>query len=98
MALGKDPTAFYALLSGIQSLPIDDVSMDTLDNWDDISFIEQDDYSIMGVYESARFLLKMLNDKHWFGISEVQLLERCEQLRSKLKSISPKIEGLPLSN
>jgi hypothetical protein len=98
MALGKDPTAFYALLIGIQSLPIDDVSMDTLDNWDDISFIQQDDYSIMGVYESARFLLAMLNDKHWFGFSEVQLLERSEQLRSKLKSISPKIEGLRLSN
>jgi len=98
MDLGKDPTSLYAFFVGIQSVPIDDVCMETLDNWDDISFVRQDDYSIMGVYESAKFFLEMLNGKHWFGISEAQLLERCEALRSKLKSISPKIEALHLHN
>ena len=98
MELGQDPVSFYAFLIGIQSLPLEDVSMETLDNWDDISFIRQDDYSIMGIYESAKFFLQMLDGKYWFGMSEAELLERCKELQGMLKSTATKLEGLPLPN
>lgn len=64
MELAKDPTAFYSFLVGMQFVPLDDISMDTLDKWDDISFIQQAEYSILGVYESAKFFFEMLRDKH----------------------------------
>lgn len=98
MELGQDPVSFYAFLIGIQSLPLENVSMETLDNWDDISFIRQDDYSIMGIYESAKFFLQMLDGKYWSGMSEDQLLERCKELQGMLKSTATKLEGLPLPN
>ena len=94
MEFGKDPAVFYAFLIGIQWVPLEDVSMESLDNWDDISFIQQDDYSIMGVYESARYFSDMLGRDCWFGMSEPQLLERCSELLNKLMTIIPKIEGL----
>ncbi|MFC1679039.1 hypothetical protein ACFL2T_02385 [Elusimicrobiota bacterium] len=94
MELGKDPVVFYSFLIGMQSLPMEDISMETLDNWDDISFIGQDDYSIMGVYESARFFSEMLGKKHWFGMNETQLVERCRELKDKLHAILPQIEKL----
>lgn len=96
MELAKDPTAFYSFLVGMQFVPLEDISMDTIDKWDDISFIQQDDYSILGVYESAKFFFEMLRDRHWLGMSETQLLERCKELRDKLKMISPKLAGLLL--
>lgn len=98
MELAKDPTAFYSFLVRMQFVPLDDISMDTLDKWDDISFIQQVEYSILGVYESAKFFFEMLRDKHWLGMSETELLERCKDLRDKLKTISPKVAGLQLSN
>lgn len=98
MELGKNPTAFYSFLIGMQFIPLEEISMDTLDNWDDISFIQQDEYSILGIYESAKYLLEMLRDKHWLGMSETKLLERCKDLRDKLKTISPKVAGLHLPN
>lgn len=91
MELARDSVTFFSFLVGMQFVPLDDISMDTLDNWDDISFIRQDDYSIMGVYESAKYFLKMLHEKHWYGMSEAQLLERCKELRERLKLISPKV-------
>ncbi|MGB4066804.1 MAG: hypothetical protein WBK08_02115 [Nitrospira sp.] len=98
MELAKDSTAFYSFLVGMQFVPIEDISMDTLDHWDDISFIQQAEYSILGVYESAKHFFEILRDKHWFGMSETELLERCKDLRDKLKMISPKVAGLHLPN
>ena len=96
MELGQEPVSFYAFLIGMQSLPLEDVSMETLDNWDDISFIGQDDYSIMGIYESAKILLEMLDGKYSVGISEAQMLERCKELQGRLKSTATKLEDLPV--
>ena len=92
MELGKDPVALYSVLVGIQTIPLENVSMETLDNWDDISYIRQDDYSIMGLYESAKFFEDMFGGKHWFGISEAKLMERCGDLRNRLEAISERME------
>ena len=56
MGLGKDPISFYSFLIGIRLLPMEEVSMDILDMHDDISFIAQDEYSLMDLYDSLPML------------------------------------------
>ena len=95
MELGKNPVSFYAFLIGMKSLPLEEWGMDTLDNWDDISFIQQDDYSIMGVYESASHFADLLAGKGYrMGISDAHILERCLDLQGRLRLANSKLEGL----
>ena len=46
IGLGKDPITFYSFMIRIRFVPMEDISMENLDNWDDISFIAQDEYSL----------------------------------------------------
>lgn len=97
MELGENPICFYAFLIGMKSLPLKDVGIDTLDNWDDISFIQQDDYSIMGIYESAKHFADILVDKGYrLGMSDAQILERCLDLQGRFRSANAKLEGLTI--
>ncbi len=60
MELGKDPISFYLFLIGFFYLPIDDVTKDSIDKSDDISFIDSDDYHVVGIYNVACSLVDFL--------------------------------------
>ena len=49
----KDHYELYSLIAGVFFLPIDDVSKDSVDRYEDISFLGQDDYCIMGIYTAC---------------------------------------------
>jgi hypothetical protein len=85
MGLGKDSITFYSFMIGIRFVPMEDFSMENLDNWDDISFIAQDEYSLAGLYDSCRYFEQLLlSPEKRFGIGESYLFERCSGLQSNL--------------
>jgi hypothetical protein len=96
MGLGKDPISLYSFLIGIRLLPMEDISIETLDNHEDISFIGQDEYSVMGLYDSCRYFEELLaQEKEMrFGLSDKQIFERCQELQSKLRLATQKLKEL----
>ena len=96
MGLGKDPISFYSFLIGIRLLPMEEVSMDTLDMHDDISFIAQDEYSLMDLYDCCRCLNELIaqEKEKRFGLSDKQIFERCQELQSKLRLATEKLKEL----
>jgi len=94
MELGRDHIALYAFVIGSFFLPLDEVGKDSFYRYDDISFVDNDDYSIMGVYNASTWLLK-----HWLNqdkilSSDVGLLERTLQVHKKLKLAIQGLENL----
>jgi hypothetical protein len=87
MGMGEDPVSFYSLLIGIRWLPMEDVSLDTLDRYDDISFIAQHEYSLMGLYSCCQHFVDLLGkeEEKRFGLSDYRLFERCKDLQSNLR-------------
>lgn len=53
METGEDHFALYSLIAGVFFLPVGDVRKEDVDRHDDISFLAQDDYSIMGIYTAS---------------------------------------------
>jgi len=53
MEAGEDHYALYSLIAGVFFLPVGDVRKENVDRYDDISFLAQDDYSIMGIYTAC---------------------------------------------
>ena len=53
MEASKDHYALYSLIAGVFFLPVGDVRKDSVDRYEDISFLAQDDYSIMGIYTAC---------------------------------------------
>ena len=53
MEAGKDHYALYSLIAGVFFLPVGDVRKESVDRYDDISFLAQDDYCIMGIYTAC---------------------------------------------
>jgi len=53
MEAGKDHYALCSLIAGVFFLPVGDVRKEDVDRHDDISFLAQDDYSIMGIYTAC---------------------------------------------
>lgn len=95
MELGKDPISFYSFMIGIRLVPTGGVEMETLDNYEDISFIRQDEYSIMGVYECCLYFEKLLRgQENWSSLSDATLFERARELQGKLRSATKKLEEL----
>jgi len=95
MGLGKDPISFYSFMIGIRFVPMEDVSIENLDNWDDISFIAQDEYSLAGLYDSCRYFEQLLlSPEKRFGISDSYLFERSRGLQSNLRLAIKKLEAL----
>ncbi len=69
--------------------------MDALDSYDDISFVGQDEYSIMGIYECCRVLFDLLDERYPIGAS---ILERCREVQSKLQKANSELERLAVED
>lgn len=83
-----DPYEFYLLLLGFQYFPMEDVTMDTIDRNEDISFIYQDDYHILGVYTSAVYISKCMDKdqtiEEWIFRRGQELLLRINKILDKM--------------
>jgi hypothetical protein len=94
MELGEDAISVYSFIIGIRVLPIEDVRKDTLDKNDDISFVGQAEYSIMGVYQSCRLFERFLLNKEKIALEDIPALERSVELQKDLKLAIKRLEGL----
>jgi len=98
MELGHDHISLYSLVIGLFFLPMDDVEKDSLYKSDDISFVDNDDYSIMGVYNASSGLLKHWLHQHKMLSSDLRLLERTLEIHKKLKLANQGLENLLLQS
>jgi hypothetical protein len=85
MELGQDHISLYSLIIGVFFLPLDEVGKDSLDRYEDISFVSNDDYSIMGVYNASSGLLTHWLHQEKILSSDLRLLERTLEVHKKLK-------------
>ena len=94
MELGKDPISFYLFLIGFFYLPIDEVTKDYIDKSEDISFIDSDDYHVVGIYNIAcSFMNFTLTEKHLDSLN-VGIFKRSQEVLSKLNTMVNKMEGM----
>jgi hypothetical protein len=94
MGLGKDPISFYLFLIGFFYLPIDDVTKDSIDKSEDISFIDSDDYHVVGIYNVACSLVDFTLSEQYFERLNIGIIERSQEVLSKLNAIVNKMEGM----
>lgn len=93
MELGKDPISFYLFLIGFFYLPIDDVTKDSVEESEDISFIDSDDYHVVGIYNAACFFVEFLLSDQNFDRLNMGVIERSQEILSKLRDIINRMEG-----
>jgi len=85
MEAGKDHYALYSLIAGVFFLPVGDVRKDSVDRYDDISFLAQDDYSIMGIYTACVSFAGYIGDAEGRMMFEnPPLVERAIEVNDKL--------------
>jgi hypothetical protein len=94
MELGEDPIAFYLFLIGFFYLPVGDVRKESIDKTEDISFIESDDYHILGIYSVGCGLLKYSLAEPYSRRLNDDMIRRCEEVLTKVKTMAIKINTL----
>jgi hypothetical protein len=94
MELGGDHVLLYSLLIGMFYLPLDEIGKNELYKYDDISYIDNDDYSIMGVYSSACGLSKYVLYKDEITSDDLGLVERTVEVHRKLKMAIESLQSL----
>jgi hypothetical protein len=88
----SDPTFFYLVIIGSLYLPDGRIDKDDLYREEDISFLDDEEYHIAGLYRTASFYMDHLNDV--FSSEQDRLLliaEKCRELISKLDLLSSKL-------
>lgn len=94
MGLGKDHISLYSLVIGLFFLPLGDVRREDVDKYQDISFVADPDYSIMGVYESCCFWKEYLAMKDMIVAEDHSALERALEVHERLQATIRRLEGL----
>lgn len=89
MELCEDPVSLYLFLIGSFYLPIDDWTTDSIDRWEDISFIDSDDYHIMGIYNISCSL-----SKPKYSSAGAWIIKRSQEVLAKGKETANKLEAL----
>lgn len=94
MELGKDPISFYLFLIGFFYLPIGDVTKDSVDKSEDISFIDSDDYHVVGIYSTTCSLVDFALSEQYFDSLKIGIIKRAQEVLLKINAIVNKIEGM----
>jgi len=94
MELGHDHISLYSLVIGLFFLPMDEIGKDSIDRYEDISFVADDDYSIMGVYNVSCGLLKLWLHQDKILSGDLGLLQRTLDVHKKLKLAIQGLENL----
>ena len=75
----------YSLIAGIFFLPVGDVCKDSVDRYDDISFLAQDDYCIMGIYTACvTFTSYIAHADGRMMFENPSLVERAKEVNDKM--------------
>ena len=81
----KDHYELYSLIAGVFFLPIGDVRKDSVDRYDDISFLQQDDYCIMGIYTACvSFTGYIAHANGRMMFENPSLVERAKEVNDKM--------------
>ena len=81
----EDHYALYSLIAGIFFLPVGDVCKDSVDRYDDISFLAQDDYCIMGIYTACvTFTSYIAHADGRMMFENPSLVERAKEVNDKM--------------
>jgi hypothetical protein len=94
MELGGDHILLYSLIIGLFFVPLDEIGKDSLDKYDDVSFIDNDDYSIMGVYSACSGLSKHFMYKDEIVSEDLGLLARTLEVHKKLRMAIDSLDNL----
>jgi hypothetical protein len=94
MELGIDHISLYSLIVGMFFLPLGDVRKDSVDRYEDISFLADDEYSILGIYDACSFF-----ETHILSVPSLRpeilgAAERGLELNKKLAATIKRIESL----
>lgn len=97
MELLSDPYEFYLFVLGFQHFPVDEVTFDTVCRNEDISFIHQDEYHILGIYSSAKFFVQWTEPKRsvedWMIPRGQDLIPKMNNLVNQLKTKLAEFDG-----
>lgn len=95
MEAGKDHFGLYALIAGVFFLPVGDVRKDSVDRYDDISFLGSDDYSIMGIYTACVFFNDYITRAHGSAMPGViPGIDRAIEVNEKLATTIKRLGAL----
>lgn len=98
LELVNDPIKFYLLILGTFYFPVNDFIKEDINNYDDISFIEIDDYHLLGIYNSSLFLLDYINRSKEYAFDDDFLFKRAKELQQKLKNMENEMNAFLLKN
>lgn len=96
MRLGKDHISLYSLIIGLFFVPVGDVRREDINRWEDMSFAEDPDYSIMGIYNACCFWEEHLAIKDAIVADDLAMFEMAVGMRERLKATIKRLEGLLL--
>lgn len=94
MRLGEDHISLYSLIIGLFFLPVGDVRREDIDRWEDMSFVGNPDYSIMGIYNACCFWEGHLAAKDAIVADDRPMFEAAVGLHERLKATIKRLEGL----
>ncbi len=85
MEMLKDPYRFYFLVLGFLYFPVDDWTADTIYKGDDFSYVDQDEYHILGIYSATGFIVEFLHvPEEWAYNRARELLPKIEKLSNQM--------------
>jgi hypothetical protein len=92
LELLDDPITFYFLLLGTFRYPISDVAKD-LTTYDDISFIDSDEYHIVGLYSTAKVILNYYTQRSTSSDNDSSVVKRSDEILPRLEDLKKEMEG-----
>jgi hypothetical protein len=94
LRLGEDHISLYSLIIGLFFVPVGDVRREDLNRWEDMSFVESPDYSIMGIYNGCSLWEAHLAPKDTMTLDDLPMCEAATGLHEQLKATIKRLEGL----
>ena len=89
---------FYLLILGTFYFPIEDNDKEVICHYNDISFISYDEYHIIGLYSSAIYFMEYDGSQHYMTNGGKRLIERVNEINSKLKELVQRIADWDVNN
>jgi hypothetical protein len=97
LELLDDPITFYFLILGTFYFPISDVVKDKEDltNYDDISFIDSDEYHVVGLYSTAKSILRYYPQRSTssYTYNDFGVVKRSDEVLPRLADLKEKMKG-----
>lgn len=90
----EDPYRFYVLVLGFLYFPVEDYTAETISRNDDFSYVDQEEFHILGIYNSADLTLRWWNHSREWSYSHAQeLLPKVEKLGKQMNDKYSELRG-----